>query len=562
MSAARGKSVALVTSALVALLVPGILSTPAVAATSQIEPVSVAIVVPITVAPGDNGMLDADALTILTSAAGALTIELDEVLATTATIALDPMIVASIRALGTAAPESATLWLDRLQSASNDVFLLAYADAELSAFARNDALDLAAPLDLGFALDEGAFGPAQTASPTPTAGPTPSATATDDSGDGDGDDTPPPLPTTEELLAWPDAIGPIAWPAEGSVVNTDLDAYAAAGYQALLLSSANVSETASASVDLGGLRGLVADSAASELLREASSAVDPAARQAAIARLGAALDGLAAAHPGRSVVLTLDRSETRTVFGLAETYAALAARASTQMSGLAAALAGSGESASIVDGTAGDHIQLAPQLFAGAHAEGSFATILENPLLLTGPRRLTLLALLAVQEVDDVDWPDRAAAYLQRSSEIVRSVAIVDGLPILVTSSSTTVPVVISNGLEFPITVRIDARPTRPLLTIDSGREVTIEPGSTKTVRLDAQAVTNGVVDVVFTVVNPHSGATLSEARVEARLEAQWETVGLIGGAVIGLIFAVGIVRNIVLRRRRATRAAADRVDE
>jgi hypothetical protein len=542
-----------VISTLVALLVTGILLPPAAAA--QVAPaatVSLAIVVPITTAPGDSGMLDADALAILTSSGGTLSVELDEVLATTATIALDPMIVASIRALGTAAPESALLWLERLESASNEVFLLAYADAELSAFARDDALDLSEPLDLGFALDAGSFGPAETASPNPTADPTPSATATDDPGDG----TPPPLPTTDDLLAWPGAIGPIAWPAEGSVVESDVDAYGAVGYQALLVSSANVSETPSGSVDLGGMPGLVADSTSSELLRQASSTLDATARQAATARLGVALDGLAAAHPGRSVVLTLDRSEGRTLFGLAETLSALAARPSTQLSSLSAVLAGPADPATIVDGTAGDHIGLAPQLFAASRAETSFATILENPLALTGPRRLALLALLAVQEIDDVGWSDRAAAYLQRSGEIVNSVAIVDGPSILVTSTSTTVPVVISNGLEFAITVRIDARPTRPLLTIDSGREVTIEPGSTKTVRLDAQAITNGVVDVVLTVVNPQSGEALSEARVEARLEAQWETLGLIGGAVIGLIFTVGIVRNIVLRRK-ATRNAA-----
>jgi hypothetical protein len=559
MSAARGKSAALVTAALVALLVPGILSTPAAAApTATQDPVAVAVVVPITTRAGDSGMLDADALTILTAPSGSLTLELEEVLATTATIALDPMILASIRALGTAAPESALLWLDRLEAAPNEVFLLSYADTDLSAFARGGALDLAAPLDLSYALDEGAFGPAATESPSPTADPTPSATATD----GPGDDTPPPLPTTEELLAWPDAIGPIAWPAEGSVAGGDLATYAAAGYQAVLLSSANVSETASAGADLGGMPALVADSAASELLREASSAIDPAARQAAIARLGVALDGLAAAHPGRTVVLTMDRAESRPLFGFAETYTALEIRASTQLTDLATVLTAAPESATVVDGTPSEHITAAPDLFAAARAEASFATILENPVVLTGPRRLTLLALLAVQDVDEVGWSDRAGGYLQRSSEIRSSVSIVDGLPILVTSTSTTVPVVISNGLEFAITVRIDARPTRPLLTIDSGREVTIEPGSTKTVLLGAQAVTNGVVDVVFTVVNPRTGEQLSGARVEARLEAQWETVGLIGGAVIGLIFAVGIVRNIVLRRRRAGRNAANRADE
>ena len=552
MSVARGKGAALVVATLTALMAGGILSFPAVASPAAIaEPISVAIVVPITADPGDTGMLDADALTILTSPSGSLTIELDEALATSATIALDPMIVASIRALGSAAPESALLWLARLESAPNEVFLLSYADAELSAFVRADSLDLAHPLDLGFALDEGAFGPAETATPTPTETPTSSATPT-----ATPDDDPPPLPTTEELLDWPDAIGPIAWPAEGSATGGDLAGYLEAGYQAALLSSANVSETASAGADLGGMPGLVADSAASELLRQASAAVDPTTRQAAIARLGVALDGLAAAHPGRTVVLTIDRSQSSPVFGFAETYASVEARSSTRMTSLAAVLTTAGETASVVDGAPRAHIDEAPRLFAAVRAEEAFASILEDPLQLTGDRRLQLLTLLAVQDVDGSGWSDRAAAFLQGSDEILDSVTIVDGLPILVTSTSTTVPVVISNSLNFTVTVRIEARATRPLLTIDGGREVTIEPGSTKTVRLDAQAVTNGVVDVVFTVVNPVTGQQIGQARVvEARLEAQWETVGLVGGAVIGVIFAVGIVRNIVLRRRKATRA-------
>ena len=551
MSVARGKGAALTVATLAVLLMPGILSAPAVAApTATVEPISVAVVLPITADAGDAGVLDADALTILTSPAGSLTIELDEALATSATIALDPMIVSSIRSLGSAAPESALSWLARLESAPNEVFLLSYADADVSAFARDGALDLAQPLDLTFALDQGAFGPAETATPTPTASPSPTSTET-----AAPNDDPPPLPTTEELLAWPDAIGPIAWPADGSATSSDLPAYLESGYEAVLLSSANVSETASAGADVAGMPVLVADSAASELLREASAAVDPTTRQAAIARLGVALDGLAAAHPGRTVVLTINRSLSSPVFGFAETYAAVEARGSTRMTSLAAVLATGGEGASVVDGAPSAHIDEAPRLFAAVRAEEDFASILDDPVPLTAARRLQLLSLLAVHDVDGTGWSDRAAVFLERSDEILDSVTIVDGLPILVTSTSTTVPVVISNSLDFTVTVRIEARATRPLLTIDSGREVTIEPGSTKTVRLDAQAVTNGVVDVVFTVVNPSTGQQIGPAHVvEARLEAQWETVGLIGGAVIGVIFAVGIVRNIVLRRRKATR--------
>lgn len=548
MSAARGTGGALV-AILAVLVAPGILSASAAATPAAIsEPAAIAVVVPITARASETGMLDADTLALLTSPTGALSRTLDDVLASSATIALDPMIVASIRALGTTAPESAVEWLDRLESASNEVFLLAYADADLSALARGDDLDLAAPLGFDFALDPSAFDPAQTATPTD---PTPSATP--DEPDEGTDDAAPPLPTTEELLAWPSAIGPIAWPAEGSATTGDLAAYQSAGYAAVLLSSANVSETASSGVSLGALAGLVAHTAASELLREASAAVDPALRRAAIDRLGLALDGLAAAHPGRTIVLTIDRSASPAINGFAETYAALGARASTRLTNLAEVLTDTAQAASVVDGAPAGHIEVADRIADAARAEDAFATILADPLQLTAPHRLQLLALLAVQDVDRADWADRARDWLRASTQTLGAVGFVDSLPLLVTSTSTTLPIVISNGLDFAVTVRLDATATRPFLTIDSPREVTIEPGSSKTVRLDAQAVTNGVVDVRLTLSSPVNGQQIGDTRVvEARLEAQWETVGLIGGAVIGLIFAVGIVRNIVLRRRRA----------
>lgn len=511
---------------------------------------AVSVVVPITALAGDDGMLTADALAIATSPAGNLTRELDEVLATSATIALDPMIPASIRALGTAAPESALEWLDRLESAPNEVFLLAYADADLSALIRADAIDLAQPLGFGFALDADAFGPAQT--PTPTPDPSVGPTESPEPGDGD----PPPLPTTEELIAWPETIGTIAWPSGGSVAGADLQVYADAGYDAVLMDSANVSETASGLADLGAMRALITDSAASDLFHAASTSIDEPTRQEALSRLGAALDGLAAAHPGRSLVLTLDRAPSFSAYGLKEAYAAIVARASTQVVGLSEVLAGPAQDATIVEGPAAEHIGATPSLVAAVHAEGAFASILEDPLALTAPRRLQLLALLAVQDVATDDWASRAAAFLQGSTEILGAVTIADTSDLLVTSTQTSIPIKIANALDFAVTVRVTATPVRPLLRIDSPTEVTVEPGSSKTVRLDAQAIANGEVVVEVSLSSPATGVAIGRpVRFAADLHAEWETVGLVVGALVALVFAAGIVRNVIARRKRSALA-------
>lgn len=540
--------------ALLALLAPLVATVPATAATSSPTatdaPVTVSVVVPITTRAADGGLLDAETLATATSPAGVLTRELDEVLTTSATIALDPMITASIRVLGSGAPESARAWLDRLAAAPNDVFLLAYSDADLSALARADALALADGIDLDFAIEPSAFGPAETAPPTPTAEPTPAPT--------DDPAAPPPLPTSEELLSWPDTVGRIAWPAEGSTVGSDVSAYEEAGYDGLLLSSANLSETASARVEVDGMPVLVADSAASELFRQASTSVDPAARAQAIERLGVALDGLAAAHPGRSVVLTLERFPTFGFYGLTETYAALVARDDTRLTGLSEVLAASGAAARVVDGASSDVIDRTPAFVAALESEAAFATILDDPTLLTAPRRLQLLGLLAVAETTSDDWSTRAAEFLAASAEILGSVSIVDTGDLLVASSTPTIPIHVANGLDFPVTVRLEVRPQRPRIRIESPVEVTIEPGSSKAVRLEAQAITNGDVIVIVSLSSPSTGVPIGQSRsFNVDLQAQWETVGIIVGGVVVLVFAAGIVRNVVVRRRRAAAARA-----
>jgi hypothetical protein len=68
-------------------------------------------------------------------------------------IAIDPMIIASIRVLGTSAPTSAVEWLNRLASAGNDIFPLGYADADPSLAVQAGAPAPLAPTSLEFATD-------------------------------------------------------------------------------------------------------------------------------------------------------------------------------------------------------------------------------------------------------------------------------------------------------------------------------------------------------------------------------------------------------------------------
>lgn len=544
---ARGALVALAIAAVAfaGTGLPGSAADAAPAATSG--PLRVAIVAPLTTEVPDAGLLDAERLAALTAPGGELTRTVEAIAGTGATIALDPLILASIRRLGSAAPESARAWLERLAALDEPVFLLAYADADLTPFARADRLDLAAPSDLEFGIDAAAFGPAptQTPAPTPTEG---------------GEDAAPPLPTTADLLAWDGALGRIAWPAEDTAIAADLAAYVAAGFDAALLSSRNVSETGGARAVAGDAAILVADSAASALARSASTAIDDATRGSALARLAAALDGLAAAHPGRSVVLTLDRAPGSVPFSLAETAASIAADGDARIVGLDDVVAEAPERASVVAGEDDPGVAALPAL-ADADADlAAFSSILAEPTRLTGPARLELLALYSAPGVEAEDWPARAAAVLAGTQDTLGAVRI-ERKDVLVTSNSTVVPVRVSNALDLPVTVRVAAQPAAPLIRIESPAEVTIEPGSTETVRLDAQAITNGRVAVVVSLSSPTGVAIGTPSRLSVDLQAQWETVGLVIGAIVALVFALGIVRNILVRRRRARAASTDPVE-
>jgi hypothetical protein len=562
------KTVRAVLAALALTAVTGLMVAPPAlalprATVAENDPVAVAVVVPFTVVPGTDGLIDTTTLAAYTAPGGLLTRELDAVAGTSATIGLDPMIVASIRLLGSAAPASALEWLDRLQSVPNEVFLLAYADADPAAAALAGLTDLT-PLDFGFAVDPAAFGPAVTPAPTPTDGATATPSPDPTAAVPPDDTSPPPLPTTEDLLAWQTTLPSVAWPADGTVTADGLAALTSAGYDDVLLSAGNVSPASQAVVAFDGIDAVVADDTLTSLVRSATFASTPLVLTDALAQLTTALGAAAAVSPGRTLVATLDRHWPLGTAHLPQVMAAIDAAARTQSVPLSTVLAGATSQAQLAEPTADARADRRAQLVSGASDVDSFSQIAADPFVITAPQRLSLLALLSVGWTTSGDWDTPATDFLGRVRDVLDAVRIVRGSDVLLLSDRSELPITVTNALPVAVTVLVDVRPLRPVLTVEGGPvELTIEANSSNKAKVPVKSIINGEVNVRVTLTDA-SGVELGTPRfVKVLVRAEWETTGtLIVAVLVVLVFGGGLIRNIVKRRRSARDAAGEKSTE
>ncbi|HEX7835349.1 MAG TPA: DUF6049 family protein [Pseudolysinimonas sp.] len=531
---------------------PGDVTTAAV--TPGEGPVSVAIVMPLTVPPTVTGLLDAETLEAYTAPDGILTRQLDAVAGTSVAIGLDPMVTASIRVLGEAAPDAALAFLDRLRTASNEVFLLSYADADPIVAAEADGGDALAPLGFDFAIDPADFGPAATPTPTPTENPDPQPTEAPD----DGNDTRPPLPTTEDLLAWPTTLESIAWPAEGTVDADGLATLADLGFADVLMSGANVSPVSTALVDLGDVDGLVTDDEVTAAVRDAVYATTPTGYQGAVSRLGTTLQARAAATPGRTIIATLDRRWPSGSMRVSDVLTAIGAASASQVVTLGEVLAGPRGGAQLVEAdpdAVDERVDATADLVDAAADEAGFLAIAEDATVITQPRRLALLGLSATGwRADGPRWTVATHDFLTASRATLDAVQIAEGSDLLLLSDVSSLRMQVSNALPVAVTVYLSVRPLRPILHVkDSLVEVTIEPDSTSNTTVPVESIANGDV-TVRAELRGANGAKLGHVRfVKVILQAGWETAGtLIAASLVVAVFGIGIVRVILRRRRRA----------
>lgn len=516
-------------------------------------PVELAVIVPIVAPPGTTGLIDSALLEQYTAPDGQLTRELDAALGRPVTLAIDPMILASIRVLGTAAPASARAWLQQLTDADNESFLLGYADVDLALALQAGASSVPTPDTFDFAIDPTRFAAPTTESPTPTPDPT----------------ADPSRPTRDDLLAWDSTFAQVAWPRAGSVRTADLDALAASGVETTLLSSGNVDRDPSLgpSVTIGDRAVIVTDDTVSAALSAATTTLTAEGLSAALPGLLSAIGASGSVQSGQAaIVASLDRAVALAGSNVAATLSALQANPDVRLVPLSEAITGSTTgNAGLIEGASdADRVAIARTLLDAETAERQFATITADPALLTGPRRLALLALLGVAWSDNTaGWATATQEFLTRSSDIRGAVQIVTTSPFTLLADSATLPIPVSNALDQAVTVYVTVRPeTGQLAVTDPLVALTIEPRSQAKAAIPVQAISNGTVQILMTLSGPGGIAVGQPAITEINVQAGWETpIVLALGALVVVVFAAGLVR-VALRRRRAAAEPGDAAND
>ncbi|MCU1570284.1 MAG: putative sortase-sorted surface-anchored protein [Naasia sp.] len=515
--------------------------------------VDVAAVLPLTTPSVTDGLLDADSLAAYTSPEGVLRRKLDAAAGRQVTLAIDPRILASIRALGTAAPPSAVLWLADLAAAPNPVFPLTYADSDISLEREAGAAAVLDPISFAGALDEANFSgtqaPAAEAAPSPATTGTPAPTP--------GPPAPGTLPSTEELLAWDYDLPGLAWPVRARP--GDVKFVGASGYDRAIVPSDSVTQSGSGPTGkLEGERVLVSDSALSAAASAAAFSAGEAEAAQARADLGALL-AASAGTAGTTVVVALDRGWPDSTSGLDPTLRAL------QSVPWAAAI----PLDDVPDQDAKLTLRKAKGKDARAEAAGTlvqdderiadFSTIVETPQMLTGRERLRLLALLSAQWLDFPDAWDTAARDLHRhyATDVLGAVTI-SSTNVNFVGVPDAVPIFVQNSLDLPVTVKLSARPSNGRILV-SPATATVDAGASTRFSLPARFIANGRVDLQVTASSPETGKRIgSSVVIPLDVQAEWEAAGTT--VVVGLVvvlFGFGLFRNI-RRRRKAARPAVD----
>ncbi len=507
-----------------------------------------AMAMPLTVPPTASGLIPADDLEAYTAPFGLLTRQLDAVQGTSVAIGIDPMILASIRVLGTNAPQSALDWLERLRGLRNETFPLGYADADVSTMAQANG-EVLAPQSFAFALGAPLVEPDSADGETPTSTPTGSP--------------PPEAPVTDEtVLDWNYTFGSLAWPYRNTVVADDLPVFAEAGHDTLILDAANLRASGPGSLlRVGEMSVLASLPGLTDMLRESANAVTGNDFAAASAQLSAALAVLAAESGERALFATLGRSNPSGDSRARQTLALLDSLDWVRMVPLSAALDGPAVSATIVDKpVSGERIEQAQRLLELEQLEHAFATVADDPVQITAERRLRVLALLGnAWRYEPEQWAEQVEGFESESQALRTSVCVVETSQINVFSDRETLPIYVGNSLDVPVTVYATVRPDSPQLAVRATNvEITIEPQSTsRQFIVPVQSVANGQVDITITLTSRTGVHVCTAERVTVNVQAGWETFGtiVIGLAVLALL-GVGIFRTA--RRRRAVTVGAD----
>ncbi|WP_144875473.1 DUF6049 family protein [Microbacterium sp. 1.5R] len=511
----------------------------------------IAVLVPITATPAGGALLTSDELNLLTAADGALTAVLEGVTGTSAVLAIDPAIPASIRVLGSAAPAPAVEWLRRLDALPNERFALQFGDADLTTQAHAGLPAPLSPTTLAPYLDPSRFSSEATPTPTPTDAVT---DPTPEPADGS-----PALPDDATLVAVDGAIDGIAWP-RSDVSGADLDTFSTyLGDDALtILSSSATTGTVGGHSLIGGHRVLVTDAAASGALSRAASQNDAAARQGLLALASAHLFFSGTASSTAPVLVGLSRDDTRSTEALKQTIGSVDTVGFT-LSGILAAPAATTTLATEAEAEAarGSDLQ---RMLADEAVLGDFSTILDDPQDMLSPKRMQIMRATAVG-LGAKAFAEAVADVQKATRDTLAAVDIPPASTIQLLSANADLPFSVRNDLPWPVNVRLTVSPSDPRLEVQSVTEATLQPNASTRIKVPVSArVGSGELRLGLQLSSP-TGVPISQPEsVRVSVRAEWETIGLVlFGALIVLLLGLGTIRTIV--RRRRDKRAADAAD-
>ncbi len=518
-------------------------------------------VVPVVAPMGDSALLSASQLKQLTAPDGELTQLLEAIGTHQVTLAIDPRLLASIRALGNDAPESAVNWLRELEARQLPAFPLEFADANLALQARAGVDAPLTPNGFRFVSDKHQL-PEVEPVPQPSAAQPDDATHGPDNGTeptGTHQTSSPEADDVAVLTQFPYSSDVRYLPGPGLDDET-FQTLLQWRPQRLMVDSDRLSgvERCTTQVNLANREVIVADNAVAERLA-ASGSTDHTrsalARNDALAQLALTANN----EQPCQLVTALPRAHLELSDGFNELLSDAEAVGAVTLASLPEPIAPAALSS----------VKLDPQPLADATVTElrtaidneqsglALVSLYDNP---TGTKQQLRAELVRLSSASWHDNPDALTAAADNYTTFAigarDGVRIVSGSEAQLIGHELTLPVFIENTTSRRVTVDVSLRAKTGHLRADTPATVTIEPRSNARAQLPVTAIANGTTEVEIQLATPDGMQLPSDAVLQVNIHAEVETVVqwlLIGGAVA--LVSLGTFRMVRRRRRLAGRA-------
>ncbi|QCR20543.1 hypothetical protein C1N71_14750 [Agrococcus sp. SGAir0287] len=482
-------------------------------------PTGVVLTMQTTTPETDTGLLTADELEAAVTDGGTLAQQL-AVAQAGAALGLDPIVPASVAALGDDAPEEAAAWLEAA-GALPQTYALPYGGADALALAR---AEVDVPGLEGIPTADGRLLPATLAEvPTSIA---PIVDATSSSIDG-------------ELLGRVGASATVVLDTDDLDETLDRQtpsAHAVVGGVSVLAADAELQRLVRDAVTAGGTASIDATARTLALLATITREA-PALQRTLVAALPVDADPTAALALQDAIgsVAWLTRADVATAIAQSPRSAELVASEPTRAEQEAA-----GRIAALVETDA---------------AAETIAASLEDPAPLVAPVRLQLLAAVAATSRAD----DAAAVtrFVELVAPLRQPVTIVEGGDTALLGSPAELQVTLDNALDVDVTVLLTARPgTNAVSLPDEPVEVVVPATGRIRVPMPVDVVASGSGIIRLDVQTP-TGVSLDSAVLRINAQPAFETILLVVVALAAaLLLGFGILRSV--RNRRAGVARGD----